>query len=212
MTSYRDMKAQITKLEKQAADLFKKEVAEAISKIKALMDHYGLSVRDLGMGAAKAVRGKASSKPASAPKYQDPVSGKTWTGHGKAPGWLVSAVQAGKSRDDFLIGKPVAKAKTPAKATKAAATKAPAKKAKPAVKAVAKTTASKPAPVVKAKAPSKPVAKPVPAKKPAAKPAAKPVAAKAPVKKAAAKPAVKPAAKVKTVPVTAAAPVAATSA
>jgi DNA-binding protein H-NS len=173
------MKAQITKLEKQAADLFKKEVAEAISKIKALMDDYGLSIRDLGMGAAKATRGKASSKPASAPKYQDPVSGKTWTGHGKAPGWLVSAVQAGKSRDDFLIGKPAA---------------------------------SKPAPVVKAKAPSKPVAKPVPEKKPAAKPAAKPVAAKAPVKKATAKPAVKPAAKVKTVPVTAAAPVAATSA
>jgi DNA-binding protein H-NS len=201
MTSYRDMKAQITKLEKQAADLFKKEVTEAISKIKALMDDYGLSIRDLGRATGKAPRGKASSKPASAPKYRDPVSGKTWTGHGKAPSWLVSAVQAGKSRDDFLIGKPAAKAKTTAKAAKVAATKAP-----------AKTAASKPASVVKAKAQSKPVAKPVPAKKPAAKPAAKPVAAKAPVKKAAAKPAVKPAAKFKTVPVPAAAPVAATSA
>jgi hypothetical protein len=37
-------------------------------------------------------------------KYMDPKTGKTWTGHGKAPGWIAAATKAGR-RDDFLIGK-----------------------------------------------------------------------------------------------------------
>jgi DNA-binding protein H-NS len=188
MNSYRDMKAQIAKLEKQAADLFKKEVADAVSKIKALMNDYGLSISDLGLG-GKAGR-KTSPKKSSAPKYRDPVSGKTWTGHGKAPGWLTSAVQAGKSRDAFLITKPAA-AKVASVAAKPAAKTKP--KTSPATQAASpaksKTLAAKPS--------AKPSAKPAPQKKvvvktPAAKTAAKPSASKAPAKQAS-KPAAKPA-------------------
>ena len=209
MTSYRDMKAQIAKLEKQAADLFKKEVADAVSKIKALMNDYGLSISDLGLG-GKAGR-KTSPKKPSARKYRDPVSGKTWTGHGKAPGWLTSAVQAGKSRDAFLITKPAA-AKVASVAAKPAAKTKP--KSKP--KTSPATQAASPA---KSKTPAaKPSAKPAPQKKavvktPAAKTTAKPTASKAPAKQASkpeakpdkAKPAAKtPAAKVVTTPPTAA--------
>jgi DNA-binding protein H-NS len=184
MTSYRDMKAQIAKLEKQAADLFKKEVSDAVSKIKALMNDYGLSISDLGLG-GKAGR-KTSSKKSSAPKYRDPVSGKTWTGHGKAPGWLTSAVQAGKSRDAFLITKPAA-AKVASVAAKPAAKTKP--KTKPATQAASPAKSKTPA--------AKPAAKPAPQKKavvktPAAKTAAKPTASKAPAKQAS-KPAAKPA-------------------
>ncbi|WP_082883355.1 H-NS family nucleoid-associated regulatory protein [Caballeronia calidae] len=31
-------------------------------------------------------------------RYQDPVSGATWSGRGRAPNWI-----AGKDRDQFLV-------------------------------------------------------------------------------------------------------------
>lgn len=34
------------------------------------------------------------------PKYQDPRTGKTWSGRGRAPTWI-----EGKNRDQFLIQK-----------------------------------------------------------------------------------------------------------
>jgi DNA-binding protein H-NS len=190
MTSYRDVKAKITKLEKQAQDLFKKEVATVIAKIQGLMQEYGLTPDDLA-GRVKAFKDykapKAAAKktkvakPAGIPKYRDPVSGKTWTGHGKAPTWIAAAVKAGK-KDDFLI-------------TKAAA---PAIAAKAPSKVVAKKPAAKPVAITVAKITKKPVVKPAtkPAAKQAApkaaatKPAPTKVAVKKPViKKAAAKPA-----------------------
>ena len=40
----------------------------------------------------------AARKTAGQPKYQDPKSGKTWTGHGRAPDWI-----KGKNREKFAI-------------------------------------------------------------------------------------------------------------
>ncbi len=188
MTTYRDMKAQIIKLEKQAADLFKKEVADAISKIKALMNDYGLSIADLG-GRTKAGR-TTSLKKASAAKYRDPVSGKTWTGHGKAPGWIVAAVKAGKSREDFLITKAKATATKVAPTVKSTAPKA---KAKPAASKATPAKRTSPAPKVVAKpAPQKKVSAKASANKAPAKAASK-APTKAPAKTVTKKPAAKPA-------------------
>ncbi|MBN6205593.1 H-NS histone family protein [Ralstonia mannitolilytica] len=39
----------------------------------------------------------ASKKKAVAPTYQDPQTGATWSGRGRAPAWF------GKNRDKFLI-------------------------------------------------------------------------------------------------------------
>ncbi len=100
MTSYRDVKAKIAKLEKQAEELFKKEVSAVIKTIQGLMHQYGLTPDDIAKraiavsstkGPKPAVKKIKTAKPASVPKYRDPVSGKTWTGHGKAPGWIASA-------------------------------------------------------------------------------------------------------------------------
>lgn len=48
-------------------------------------------------------RRKAASKPAGStvgvPKYRDAKTGKTWTGRGKPPLWIVGAA----NRDDYLI-------------------------------------------------------------------------------------------------------------
>ena len=68
MSTYRNVKAQIAKLEKQAADLLKKEVAVVSAKVRGLIEEYGLTAADLGLTGkvSKAVKvqrkGKAAAK------------------------------------------------------------------------------------------------------------------------------------------------------
>ena len=77
------------------------------------MSHYGLTADDLHLS-AKAASGKSAArkaakkagrqqaKPAAnpgAPKYRDPSTGKTWTGRGKPPNWIVGV----SDRTAFLI-------------------------------------------------------------------------------------------------------------
>ena len=151
MATYHELKAKISKLEAQAKELLKKESAGVVVKIRGLMSQYGLTVQDLGLGITKMGKKMSAMKPPLPPKYRDPVSGKTWSGKGKAPGWIVEATRKGK-REDLLIDK--AAAKPEAKKT------ASAKKVTPKKIVVAK-------PVAKKAAPAKP------ATKPAAKPAVK---------------------------------------
>ena len=223
MTTYADVKKQIAQLEKKAADLRKVEVAKAVANIREQMAKYELTVDDIGPGKSskggKPAARSAKVKVAKPAKYMDPKSGKTWTGHGKAPGWIAAATKAGR-RDDFLIGKsdqakdakPVesSKSKMPSTATKAttiakkAATKKvaakkpqlAAKKAPVAKKATA--AAMKPPVVSKAKpaSPAKKTATKAPAKSPSkgkAKAASKPSATTATSVKAVKKAKTKPA-------------------
>lgn len=194
MTTYQAVKAQITKLEKQAADLYKKEVAGVVAKIQALMAEYGLTAADLGKksrapkarkAAAAANKTKAATKTTGTPKYRDPISSKTWTGKGKPPTWMAEAVKKGQSKDDFLIGKKTSAAKMPAAKTakkKPATAKAAAKTP---AKATKTTKAQKVTPATKAA--KTPVARKPAAKKPAAKKAAAAKPAKAAARKSATK-------------------------
>jgi DNA-binding protein H-NS len=113
MATLSDIKKQIASLEKQAAALLKEAASEAAKKAAALIKQHGLTAADVGLapkpGKAATVKkavakGKpkpAAAKPAGVPKYRDPKSLKTWTGNGKAPGWIAGA----KNRDKFLIAK-----------------------------------------------------------------------------------------------------------
>jgi DNA-binding protein H-NS len=166
MSTYRNVKAQIAKLEKQAAELYKKEVAGIAAKVRALIDEYALTPEHLGFTGkasktvAKTRKSKAAAKPAGVPKYRDPVSGKTWTGKGKAPGWIHEGLKQGKSKDDFLIGKKspatkvsvkkFAKASKPAKATTAIKSAKIVRRVVKAPAAAKKLVAKKPAVVAKA--------------------------------------------------------------
>jgi DNA-binding protein H-NS len=38
------------------------------------------------------------------PKYRDPASGKTWSGRGVMPVWMKTAIDAGRAKEEFLIG------------------------------------------------------------------------------------------------------------
>lgn len=168
MSKLTALKKQIAALEAQAERIAKDEMASAIAKVKGIMAEFNLTIEHL----TQAVGGKRAAKKtksASVAKYADPKTGKTWSGFGRAPGWIAAA----KNRDAFLVGKSAVSestAKAPAAAKKAS------DKAAKAVK-IAKKTA-KPA-AKKAVAPAKKLSKaqtaPVAAKK---KPAPKKAAAK----------------------------------
>jgi DNA-binding protein H-NS len=196
MATLAAMKRQIAKLEAEVARKTREEMSGAIAKIREIMATFGLTVEHLTSGATagrakklvgkKAAPGKSAGKRAGAgtPKYRDPKTGATWTGFGRAPGWIASA----KSRNAFLIGghSPEATASTPPKKTTATATKADKRvrgqAAKKSAKIPVKASGAAPA-AAKEAASKKAVTKKAAGKKAVAK--SPKAAVKAPAKKAA---------------------------
>ena len=106
------IRQQIEKLEKEAESVRDREIAGVISRIKQAIGFYGLTVEDLfpsnvkRAGRPDGVAGSAVKKAAqrkAVAKYKDPNSDKTWTGHGKRPGWFVDAMNGGKKAEDLAI-------------------------------------------------------------------------------------------------------------
>ena len=104
MASLNDLLAQKASLEKQIADAQRAERGEAVTRVKALMAEYGLTLADLGPRAAAAPRGATGKTGAKvAPKYRNPATGQTWSGRGLKPTWLAAALADGKSLADFAL-------------------------------------------------------------------------------------------------------------
>lgn len=115
MASYKELKAKADELLRQAEAARSAEIESVVSQIKKIMEEYGVTLADLrGAGGGKR-RGrkpgarKVKAKKAKgarakvAPKYRDPATGKTWSGRGKEPTWLVAYKRKGKKREDFAI-------------------------------------------------------------------------------------------------------------
>ncbi|MFM0387608.1 H-NS family nucleoid-associated regulatory protein [Paraburkholderia dipogonis] len=104
-TTLEAMQAKIKKLQAQADALIAKQSSGVIEKIRELMAKHGLTTADIDahvggkQRATKAVAKTTSKGSAAAVKYRDPKSGATWTGHGRAPGWIAAA----KNRDKYLV-------------------------------------------------------------------------------------------------------------
>lgn len=94
MPSYKQLTAQLEKLHKEVAAAREKEIAQAIADIKEKIAEYDITAEELGFSSRPA---GARKKPLPA-RYMNPRTGETWSGRGRAPGWL-----AGKNRDRFLI-------------------------------------------------------------------------------------------------------------
>ena len=95
MSTVAQLLAQKAAIEAQIEAAQKAQVAEGISKAKAIIAEYSLTKEDVFGASAK--RGRKASG-SVAPKYKDPISGATWSGRGKAPKWI-----DGKDRSSFLI-------------------------------------------------------------------------------------------------------------
>lgn len=176
MATLADIKKQIASLEKQAAALLKEAASEAAKKAAALIKQHGLTAADVGLApkpgkaasvkkaGAKSRSKPATAKPAGVPKYRDPKSGKTWTGNGKAPGWIAGA----KNRDKFLVRAPEPDSQPePAPTAAPADVRAAAKKTSKKAAAVPKSATAKVVATRTAKSVAVPVKK-VAAKRPAA--------------------------------------------
>ena len=183
MSKLTALKKQIAALEAQAERIAKEEMSFAVAKVKSIMAEFNLTIEHLTQSVSgKRVAKKTKAKTASVAKYADPKTGKTWSGFGRAPGWIAGA----KNRDAFLVGKtaaPEAATKAPAASKQVAAksvkvAKVAKKALKPAAKKAAapakKTTQAKAAPVAAKK---KPAAKKTGTRKSASKAVSKRAAA-----------------------------------
>lgn len=89
----KNYKAERAALEKQIAEAQKIHQADAIAKIRLLMEEHGLTADQLS-GAKKIA--KATSKKTVPPKYRGP-DGQTWSGRGRQPKWV------GEDKDRYII-------------------------------------------------------------------------------------------------------------
>ncbi len=97
MASYQEILSQIEELKLKAKEARKQEMSATISEIKRMMAEYGITLEDLG---GKSGKGRARGGNA---KYRDPASGKTWSGRGRRPGWVVDLEKQGGSLDSCRI-------------------------------------------------------------------------------------------------------------
>ena len=100
MSDLQTLLAQKQALDAQIQQAQRESRAEGLEKVKALMAEYGLTTADL----VRVDRKPRAPKPV-APKYRD-EAGNTWTGRGKQPLWLASALAGGCTLESFLIAKP----------------------------------------------------------------------------------------------------------
>ena len=143
MSTLSSIKKQIAALQAQADRVAKDEASSAVAKIKKIMADFNLTIEHLTSSVArKPAAKKQKARAASVAKYADPKTGKTWSGFGRAPGWIADA----KNRDEFLVdavkaAKPAAAKKTSTTAS-APATKRVKAKVTPATKPAAKKAAA----------------------------------------------------------------------
>ncbi|MDR6376116.1 H-NS family nucleoid-associated regulatory protein [Paraburkholderia caledonica] len=118
MTTLETLQARIARLQAQAEEIVRKESTTVLAKIKELMDRHDLTTADIDayMSGRKS-SGKVGNKPSAPPAmYRNPKTGATWSGRGRAPGWIARAKDRSKYsvERDAVIGATVNK--TPAKA------------------------------------------------------------------------------------------------
>ncbi len=101
MTTLSDLIAQKDALDAQIQQVRSESLKSVVFQIQALMRDHGLSMDDImETKRSRTPRSIASSSPrvAAPARYQDPTTGKTWSGLGKPPNWI-----KGQNREEFLI-------------------------------------------------------------------------------------------------------------
>ena len=101
MATLQELLAQKEALEREIELTKKRDRAEAIARVRALMAEYGLTLADLGGRAPTAAKAPSGGKVAA--KYRDAATGQTWSGRGLQPNWLKAALAGGRSLDDFKV-------------------------------------------------------------------------------------------------------------
>lgn len=118
MSTLIDIQSQIQKLQKQADDIKSREFDKTVEEIRAKMEAFGITVKDL-QTIKRGARGAKGKKPAAArktvkstspkkagspvaAKYHGP-NGESWTGRGLTPRWLKSLLEQGRTKEEFAV-------------------------------------------------------------------------------------------------------------
>ncbi|MBN3831577.1 MULTISPECIES: H-NS histone family protein [Burkholderia] len=97
--NYKALKAQLDALQERTEAARVAELEAVVAQVRELVAEYGITEDQIfGRKRAKKTTGSATT---SEPKYQNPKTGETWSGRGRAPLWIRDA----KNRDRFLIAK-----------------------------------------------------------------------------------------------------------
>lgn len=116
MATLQAITTKIKRLQEQAEAIRIKQASATLKRIAELMRNSGVTVADIeahvggkqrkGRPAKKGAAGRATA----VAKYQDPKTGATWSGRGRAPSWIAQA----KNRDKFLVDGNASAASAPA--------------------------------------------------------------------------------------------------
>nr|WP_231748424.1 H-NS histone family protein [Burkholderia sp. ABCPW 14] len=93
---YLDLMKRHRALQEEIAAVRRHETGEIIACIVQMMVMYEISPDEISDALPRQQRLRLRRK--RAPKYMDPETGRTWTGHGRPPQWM-----AGKDPDEFLL-------------------------------------------------------------------------------------------------------------
>lgn len=98
MTSYQELQQQAAELLRQAEELRADERNAVLQQVREAVAQWNLTASEIGFKATK-----TDKRLKVAAKYRDPASGATWSGRGVMPGWMAAQINAGASKDQFLI-------------------------------------------------------------------------------------------------------------
>jgi DNA-binding protein H-NS len=110
MATLEAIQQKIKVLQAKADAVASKETAKVLAQIRDIMDKHGLTISDIEvhLGGKRRGRPPASGRTANIagkskgklpPKYMNPKTGETWSGHARPPRWIASV----KDRSKFLI-------------------------------------------------------------------------------------------------------------
>jgi DNA-binding protein H-NS len=105
MSTLEAIETRIKRLQEQAEAIKAKKASATLDRIVELMQTSEVTVADIEAHLGGKKRGAKSGKKTVAStstvtaKYQDPETGATWSGRGRAPTWIADA----KNRDRFLV-------------------------------------------------------------------------------------------------------------
>lgn len=101
MTTYIQIQEEIKRLQAEAEKVRAHELKAIVQELKEKIQYYGLSAKDLGLHKASSSAKKLSGEPAVVMyRHSD---GRTWSGHGRKPFWIVEVIQNGGDINQYRV-------------------------------------------------------------------------------------------------------------
>ncbi len=101
MPNYQELLAQRDELNKRIDEARRTEVADAIRRVKGIIQEYDLTAAQCGFSAGAA--GSKKARTPVKPKYITPDKTVTWSGRGELPNVFKALIEAGHRMEHFLL-------------------------------------------------------------------------------------------------------------